>query len=458
MTRKTFPFYRLRYFLLPLLLFGSVPAHSQSAILSGNQCSEHSIIRNYANNVDITFNVMLDTQTFNYVDRNTMTTSSVYIYDFGVDDFVVFHDSVFFCGSIGSTACYGYFDINDVFFSSGSITYYELFFSTMFDPARSILFGLEKIDVTTSRSGNTHLLMVGRGYNYDVNITFMESHYYYPGAIVEAWTDSSGTQRMRYTIDYDYNYIYTDVAFTGNYAVVSASTTDELFSNTHNLFYYKNPTYSSEGYLDSWSSSFTPTMTADASILSLPPYGSNMIHITKMQKDSFATACINYFSGNITVSIYQDPTQLPIKRIDIPHSVNCKEIIYNPLQESLYYISISPSPTSSYDLFQIKNPYTSSLRLIEGASRWLSLDNTDNKRRVILSGFDFSTYFIYPKKYWLFDETDLNGCFLREEVPNVELGKTDLEGLYIQNTIRDNRPPVRLQSKSFKYNLEYLCQ
>lgn len=101
MTRKTFPFYRLRYLLLPLLLWGSVPAHSQSAILSGNQCSEHSIIRNYANNVDITFNVMLDTQTFNYVDRNTMTTSSVYIYDFGVDDFVVYQIPFSFAAASG---------------------------------------------------------------------------------------------------------------------------------------------------------------------------------------------------------------------------------------------------------------------------------------------------------------------------------------------------------------------
>ena len=56
----------------------------------------------------------------------------------------------------------------------------------MFNPNRSKLFSLGKIDVTTSRSGATHMLMTGLGYNYDVNVTHMGSHYYYPGAIVEA--------------------------------------------------------------------------------------------------------------------------------------------------------------------------------------------------------------------------------------------------------------------------------
>lgn len=452
--------FRLWYLLLPVMLMSSISVRSQSAIFSGNQKSEHSVIRNYKDHVDITFNVMLDTQTFNYVDRNLMTTHSVYIDNFRVNDFVVYHDSVFFCGCVGEVACYGYFDISNVFFNSGNITYFVLNIPTMFNPNRSKLYSLEKIDVTTSRSGATHMLMTGLGYNYDVNVTHMGSHYYYPGAIVEAWTDSSGAHRMKYTIDYDYNYFYTDVTFTNKYAVIAASTTEEYSSRKHSVFRYINPSYSGDGYLDSWGSSpsVTPILTADTNILSVPPLGASTVFITRMQYDTFATACMNYLSGNVTVSIYQDPSQQPFKRIDIPYSHYCDEIVYNSFQQSLYYISHSAAPSYPYDLYQIQSPFTMSLRIIEGTSRWLSLDNTDNEKKVILSGFDFSTVFVYPKKYWLFDENNLNGCFQIEEVQNNELNKTDRDGLYTQTIIRDERPPILIRPKSTNYNLDYLCQ
>lgn len=454
---------RLRYLLLFMLLLGSISVHSQGTILEGNQYSEYSIIRNYKNNVDITYNVMLDTQTFNYVDRVSMTTLSVNILNsFDVSDFVVFHDSVFFCGSVDQTAIFGYFDIQDVFLNnSGSIEYYKLFYPTTFDDTRSVLFSLGKIDVTTSHSGATHMLMTGWGYAYNNNTKNSSNNnkgYYYPGVIVESWIDSLNNRKIKYTIDLNYNYLYSDVAFTDNYAVITAPSTEENLPNSHNYFYYKNPISTNKGYLDCYvippsSISYTPIMTAAPSSLQVYPSGS-MIHITNMGNDMFATACTNDPNNLITVSIYQDPIQQPINRFEIPNTTFCRDLVYNSRQNSLYVLNVPPDG----ELYQINSPFSVSLRLKEGNSYWLSLDNTDNESRVIVSGFDPSTVFVYKKNYWLFDHHNLiSNCFMPVYFHNNNLYMLDNANSYRQVIANCPSQFNRILPEKTSYNITIKC-
>ena len=93
------------------------PVFSQSMIYESDQLSEFSIIRNYKTGIDITFSDYYGTDIyFSYVDRNTMTTTSVDVTNyFHVEDFVILDDTVFFCGNHNQTAVCGFVDINDVF-------------------------------------------------------------------------------------------------------------------------------------------------------------------------------------------------------------------------------------------------------------------------------------------------------------------------------------------------------
>lgn len=446
---------RLWYFVLPMLLLDSIPVHSQGTILSSNQCSEFSIIRNYESNVDITYNVMLDTITFNYVDRNTMTTLSVNIQNqFLVWDFLVFHDSVFFCGESNQTAVFGYFDIQDVFFSSGNINYYTL-------PTDYNIVSLKRIDVTKALSGATHLLMTGLGYLYFANNNVSDKEiidstdddrsFYYLGAVVEAWRPipSVTNTKMRYTlIDTHYTYLYDDVAFTDNYAIITAHTADS--TTTHNLFYYKSPISPSNGYLDSWIStpplSNTPIQKTDLSIIQL---GSN-IKITIMQKDSFATACKNLLDSNITISIYKNPTQQSVKRFAIPGTYICQEIVYNTLQKALYLLDSN--------LYHIRHPFVTSLKLEETSyNRWLSLDNTDHETQVILSGWDPSMMIVYPKMYWLFDINNINSCYNNYFIPNKNINQTDQPNYYSQIILYDELVSRPLSPTRKKFTLNIVC-
>ena len=168
----------------------------------------------------------------------------------------------------------------------------------------------------------------------------------------------------------------------------------------------------------------------------------------------FATACTNHLSGLVAISIYNNPTQQPIIRFDVTDPYSCQEMVYNKRQGALYFIGVSTSP----NLYHITAPYAISLKLTDRSTKWLSIDNTDNDTREIISGWDPSYVFIYPKKYWLFDEQNLNPCFQKNQVPNADLLKIDHSRRYIQNIFNWEVLPNTFQPKTSIFNLEYICR
>lgn len=224
-----------------------------------------------------------------------------------------------------------------------------------------------------------------------------------------------------------------------------------ITATTHNLFYYKSPTSTINGYLDCWIStptlSNTPMLRTSISTLML---GNNTdIRITKMQQDSFATACRNLIDNNITISIYHDPTQQSVNRFSISGSTYCQELVYNSRQQALYVLDDN--------LYHIKHPFTSSTKLVESLNNWLSLDNTDNETQVILSGWDPSTTFIYPKMYWLFNINSMNSCYQRNIVNNNFLNKTDHPDYCLQTILHNRFEPRSFSPIARTFVLNIIC-
>ena len=77
----------LVFAVLSAVLFCDMPAQSQNIIYDGNQIAETSIIRNYRDNIDITY--ITDGGCFNYIDRNTLSVRKIYVTEFAVEGFVI---------------------------------------------------------------------------------------------------------------------------------------------------------------------------------------------------------------------------------------------------------------------------------------------------------------------------------------------------------------------------------
>ena len=330
-----------RLFLIPffLLFFGN-RVHPQSVIYTSNQYSEYSIIRNYEKNVDITYSLIgdiaMNSRGFNYVDRYSTTIVSAEIpLNYAINDFVVYNGHVYFCGSVGSgnvsTPIYGYFDIQDVFFNNGVIR--------CFRPIRDVT-SLDIIKAKKTASGEIHMVMIGKGE------TSKSTHV---GLIADAWNDVLGNHTFKYILDAGDKFMFNDVALTDNYAVVSAKGSMNGTPNSHNIFYYYEPTVSNISYLDSWYPGTAPLWQADPSTL----LSSNVISITKMGQDMFATVCNSLTSGNIVVSIFNDPTMTPTKRFELPYNDVLYKIAYNTLFNTLFIL-----PNLGHDLEYTTTPYT----------------------------------------------------------------------------------------------------
>jgi hypothetical protein len=443
-----------RRLLVFLMLACPMSVYSQSEIFESDQRSEYSIIRNYKPGVDITFSDYYGTEIrFSYVDRNTMTTLSLDVgYCFHVADFVVFDDSVFFCGTGRNGAACGYFDINDVFFNNGPIFYFDLYVPTLYDPDANLLFGMGKIDVMRTSEGETHLLMTGTGYNYDPYMVVADPSQYYPSTIVDFWNAPADGHQFTYTVDCDYVYFYDDVAITEKYGVISARSTNKVGARTHNVFFYKNPTSSGDSFLKSWTvggnTSNTPFLTADAISLEVSNLG--YVRVTKMEGGDFATVCQNYRNDNLTVSMYNDPYNSPYARFELPYDYFLTDLVYNTSSKTLFCLA------GYSHLLQIMYPYTYCKDEKRSPCRWLSLDNADSDSGEILSGFEL--YNGYAMKYWYHDPGNQSpSCFEYDDRENIELGKVDRLDYYTQE-INDQRSTVNTCGmKHFEYIIWPVC-
>lgn len=406
----------LKTLVLPAILASSgiMSVQAQSIIYDNTTNSEYAKIRNYLPDVDITYNAILSNLSFNYVDRSSQTTYYADVSGlFLVQDFVVFDDSVFFCGTYdGYYAMYGYFDINDFFFSSGTLTYIVVTDHSLYNTQIGRVRTLNEIAVMRSASGETHLVMTGRGNNYDSTVYYNGSHYYSAGVIADAWIDASNNYNLYYTVDDSYKFIFDDVEITEDYAVISAHTATDA-NQTHNILYYANPINHGDSYF--------PSLTINTPLMETPPnifflQGQYKIHLTAMSGNGFATVSRGVdadSNSSLIVSIYNNPLNPPIQRFSLNLDDWCQEIAYNKNQKTLYIL-----PGLSNTLYNTTPPFSQTVIFTADNCRWTSIDNADNNMFEIIAGCDLS---IYEKKLWRLDVNSLNPCVRFNKVHNGDL-------------------------------------
>ena len=429
-------------------------AIAQNRIYDSDQFSEWSIIRNYRPKIDISYNVGYLSNSVNYVDRSTGTVRCFPLKgEIGVSDFVIVGDTVFFCGGCYSNqmsqGCFGFFVIPDLFFSGGSITYYPINIPNISSPYYSLIYSLEKIVVTTPPSGELHIVMVGSRYSLGAKED-LDIRSNIPRAIIDARRDALGDYSITYTIDSDNTYLYNDIIATDNFVVVSAAGTND---HSHNIFYYKHPTVAGDSYftplLTSPTNALVPFQTASSSSVNVQ---CGNIYLTKMEYDGFAAVCYSQDSSGINttiVSVYDNPVNQPIMRFIIPPDICCQDIVYNPSQKSLYII-----PTLRNVMCRTDMPFTFNSRIETADYRWLSIDNADNNKREIISGYNRSDF---RKKYWLYDILDQEGCINYSETNSVFIEVYDFFDRYNQHIDNKDLHPTEIVRDIETFNLNIIC-
>ncbi len=436
----------MRCFVLMALLLYLAPLQAQSIIYDDSQqLGETSIIRNYKENVDITYNAAAgEIDRFNYIDRNSLVVLTAPLtIPIIIHDFVIIGDTVFFCGSCtivksSHKPVYGYFDINKVFFSGGAITYLVATVPPGNPPDYSEITSWDKIDVLKTTYGETHLLMTGSGSKFIGNMFYSDVW-----AIADALIDNSGLHTIYYHIDTNCVFRYKDVAITDNYAIVAAYST----MGRYDLFYYTHPVNPGDYFFPA---SYTNWRYEVPGTPALPsPF--NVI-IAKMTQDAFAVLCYRLGVGNdvVTLSIYNSPTMSPIHKCIVSYNNDCREMVYNPLLKTLY---ITQGWT---DILGIKAPFTTTnyISTIFNNYMWLSVDNADLDTHEILSGFDNYTL---EKKIWRLDELNQNSCVVYNSTDNEELDKTEVDTLLFQATDRRFPDENRFTPAIKTFNLNILC-
>ena len=430
MKKTPLPLFQLFQAVLLVVLLCSTRCFGQNVIYNHPASnSELSLIRHYKGDVDIRVEqwVFLDNgkwttaRSCNYVDRATHNVFTFYIpsyYEIG--DFEILDSILYFCGSTNQKVFWGYFNIDDVFFSSGNIYCVEFPYSSFGPILNEEIFSLKKLEVFKAL-GSTHIVMLGNGHSPSV----------VSGEVIaEAWETTSGVWSFWYTMDTENLFTFQDLAITDNYVVVAGTYTHdpELFMYLH----YNRPTGTLaqhsmfEIYGGAPSPSSTPAITpihyTDNSIFSIYHHYRE-IFVRKTENDGFATIC-NNSSTSYVVSFYSTPSANPYIRTTFSDiSSWLTEAAYNQYANSLcivkgtdYLYQLTPS-----------SPYVD--KVSTDVFIWNSIDDIPQRPNFTISG---STLDMLMAKQWLYDMGSANDCIRTEE-------------LLLSDILRDQREDVILQ-------------
>lgn len=404
-----------------LVLANTAPVNSQNIIYDGNHGGETSIIRNYTNGVDIVYTTSAGVyDRFHYIDRNTLSSQIIDISEpFAVQDFVIKGDTLFFCGiyflnssKSSSLPVYGYFNINDVFFSGGTIRYWTFSGSN----STGAVVSLTKMDVTKTSYGDIHLMMLGFGLYFDGN-----NYQSNLSAIVDVCINALGNHKAYFHVDTTHHFIFDDVTFTDNHVIVTAHEYAGLVSTSYNIFYYGYPTSVGNNIFSNTNTVVPFNAFPNRIHDNLPaplPHSSHDVLVANMTGGKFATLCYKSdATPYIILSTYQtSPDIQPIQRFIIPKFPSYKQLIYNSKQQTFYVINCSDK------ILSIKYPFltTNTITTNNSNHQWLSIDNADRYTHEMLSGRDHSLQL----KLWQLDESKFNSCATFTTDVNIE---TDLD-------------------------------
>ncbi len=394
----------VRSFAIINLLLLPCTLHGQSVIYEHLGCNtEMPFIKHYKGDVDISYHVMytpMQPRRFCYIDRGSQMTYEFDVPDFSVGEYEIFDDKVYFCGTKGFDAVFGYFDIDSVFFHNGQIHYFIISStSSAMQGYLEFFTGMSRLEVYRV-DDVVHVVMVGVGkYVSSLKDGNDKADEYYTSVIIDAWLDPVNGWQFDYTMDYEMILSYDDIAVTDKYVVVVANYHVDLETTEHCiLHYYKQSTGNANVSIFPSSPMYTPLIKTPSSLVNTN-YNDAQIVATKV--DSFATVCVDFGGNNLnlkyTVSLYSDPSIDPYQRFKFSDTTySLADIAYNRQSNRLCMVRANKS-CYLWDVF----PFATNVnKVTTGLYPWLSVDSLDNTGGFILAGLGLSyvncSYWMYP--------------------------------------------------------------
>lgn len=175
--------------------------------------TNNSIILSYDDKVDIVYNEN-GYRAFLYVNRSGMTAEEAQVPDLDeVRDMEIAGDMVYFCGVMNGNEGIGWFDINTLFFSGGSVSFIPILPVPVY--SNPLSFTLRKLEVYNPIPGVIHVFVLGdMVYGAPLNIP---PDYTY---LFDVRYDGFGWQ-IDGVYDPNGDYLFDDLTLTANYLMVA---------------------------------------------------------------------------------------------------------------------------------------------------------------------------------------------------------------------------------------------
>ena len=422
------PICRKATLLLPLLalLLPSVQAHGQNIFYDlSAYSSEKPSIKNYKPDVDIKYERYYSgaPSTFDYIDRANNVTYSFSLPDAflrPVSDYEIHKGKVYFCGSSHiavnrSTAFFGWFDIDSVYFHNGDVHIFELAGSVNDD-----VLELNNVNVSTFRklavvesNGVVHLAMTGDG-----SISYQPYR-----VIANAYgTPETGAWNVALSIDFSGTVTFEDIAITHDYVVALARNN----SNEHCILEYPHPSLVPSGGsflgVPSALPISTPMYITPQSIIMAVPNEMYMTRLDNGHTDAFVTVCSDGYGFRV-VSFYQTPGYCNLRlKYDHPRPYRIEEISYSTREKTLCMVSGEDIDV----IYRMTDPFSEVYRVHTGPDyRWRSIDVISSTGEFIISGTirDYGAGGL-----WQYNVFDLNQCVGEEALPAHSVDNDVIEG------------------------------
>ena len=409
--------------ILPSLV-KNVSAQTNIVATNTTMFSKASIVREYQRDLFLVYNEeRLAKTSFSLVDISTGSCLTMKLPSLKVNDIEIVNDMAYFCGSIGTTVVAGWFDIQSVFYSGGSMSMIFVptgLSCTPFPSFTEEILSLDKLEVIKYSTGFNHLVMVGKATCTSSSTTNT--------CIAEIYYDGTD-YKLAYQVEHEGVFGYSDLTVinSGVVGIVGVVVTgNKRGSEGEYWTAFNNPAVNTNMFI----STPVPVPTyGSANAYYGPHHDSELLIDNVPGTPFFATVCQAVMS---TGSSLVEGTYLNLFhvvsgplyrcRIDDYYSLKYRELKYNPSTNSFFLLmeDCATNMHNGYYEFVLDNTmsYVTNVYFHQelGLNDYVSLDRcilSTPRSQCVLTGYDGNNNFYI----WKHDYASQHSCTKTSDVP-----------------------------------------
>lgn len=316
-----------------------------------------------------------------------------------VNDFVVYDDTVYFCGTKNDTAAIiGWFSVPDVFGSGlANYTLFEVphpISSYYWVGGQDYLQEFTRISVVDRPNGR-HILMLGRGRCQVDTINYGDSL----GVVADLFMDYQNRWQLYYSMDYAVWFSYDDFTVASDTLVVAGHKRMAEYGNStdYNLLPYPLPDNTNASIFDAYtniplpSSIVVPVWSITPAYFTASPLSPPGIVIEHLTGKAFATLCFGNVkdqNNKAMLSVYDKVGSLTYRGwFDPQYLEGYHEMKYSITDSLLAFLHATPRPVVQW-VKAVNNGIVGTSVHTKSATDWIwhSIDRTLVQNEAILSG------------------------------------------------------------------------